>query len=164
MNSGTRTIDGEPVLNLVMILSLTDNTNSTSIFPPHLTGPPDPLAFQIQTGDCPLTQYGCPLNYYAASLTQLVQVDPAGDFAFTGTVSDFEVLLVGVPGPIAGAGLPGLILACGGLLALARRRRQRAPTNLRPDLRERWPSRLVATAAENRLNIRPNPRTRRVLR
>jgi len=30
-----------------------------------------------------------------------------------------------IPGPVVGAGLPGLVMACGGLVALARRRRQK---------------------------------------
>jgi hypothetical protein len=38
--------------------------------------------------------------------------------------ASFSLNGVAVPGPIVGAGLPGLILACGALLALARRRRQ----------------------------------------
>src|SRR4051794_2635903 len=43
----------------------------------------------------------------------------AGSVAATSTVA--------VPAPVVGAGLPGLIAACGGLLALARRRRS-SPT------------------------------------
>jgi hypothetical protein len=38
---------------------------------------------------------------------------------YAGTVSTFAV-----PGPVLGAGLPGLVMACGGLLALWRRRRK----------------------------------------
>ena len=40
------------------------------------------------------------------------------------TTVTFSATTVAVPGPVLGAGLPGLVLACGGLLALARRRRQ----------------------------------------
>jgi hypothetical protein len=51
--------------------------------------------------------------------TDIVGGNPAPTFNAAFTLNG-----VSVPGPVVGAGLPGLILACCGLLALARRRRQ----------------------------------------
>ena len=60
----------------------------------------------------------------------LMTLSGAGTFKFldvtalTGNVLLSEVNTIAVPGPIVGAGLPGLVAACGGLLVLARRRRR----------------------------------------
>jgi hypothetical protein len=61
-----------------------------------------------------------------------VGFDPTpGTFLFTtqgpgGPTVTFSATTISVPGPIVGAGLPGLLLACGALLILARRRRMMA--------------------------------------
>ena len=61
----------------------------------------------------------------------LMTLSGAGNFKFLdvtaleGNVLLSEVNTISVPAPIVGAGLPGVVAACGVLLALARRRRQR---------------------------------------
>jgi hypothetical protein len=54
------------------------------------------------------------------SITHLYTIVATGSGSALSTISISQV-----PGPIVGAGIPGLLAACGGLIALARRRRKR---------------------------------------
>jgi len=57
--------------------------------------------------------------WFAADICVTNGGNPAGCSSTTGVVGATVV-----PAPIVGAGIPGLVMACGGLLALGRRRRQ----------------------------------------
>jgi hypothetical protein len=58
-----------------------------------------------------------------APVTSLLVTDDIGVNP-GGTISGVDKQFSQVPGPVLGAGLPGLVAACGGLVALARRRRK----------------------------------------
>ena len=64
------------------------------------------------------------VEHFSASFAPVASLFVTDDIGVNpgGTISSVEKQFV--PGPIVGAGLPGLVAACGGLLALARRRRK----------------------------------------
>jgi hypothetical protein len=102
----------------------------------------------MAAGACFAAGTGTPASFTAAPLALPATGNIVLDVTFTGTNSNFTFaptthlkvewvdstgtkvgslmsISIPVPGPIVGAGMPGLVIACGGLVALARRRRQK---------------------------------------
>jgi hypothetical protein len=110
-----------------------------AFLPATQTLQPSATGFFVFQADLGLRQLGNPSNSPAGPNLDVEQTLALGStiVAFLntnvtgGTQSGFVATapsgqLFVVPGPAEGAGLPGLIAACGGLLALARRRRMQA--------------------------------------
>jgi hypothetical protein len=109
---------------------LNDLANTTFTTLIKDTSPENP--FEVAAGDYFLIKIGSPSNGPDTAFFQNVSSETlsltytdliSGGGGGLSHVSFFNVATV--PGPIVGAGLPGLIMACGGLLALSRRRRQK---------------------------------------
>jgi len=113
-------------------------TGAASLMDDGLTIPQFAYALNHTTSGNNLDGQFLEFTISAAGLTltsfnqlQLTNGTPSGSFfaadviAPNGATGVIDFGLAAVPGPIVGAGLPGIVMACGGLLALARRRRQK---------------------------------------
>jgi hypothetical protein len=99
----------------------TANASTAYTFTGLLHGAP---VFSVNDTVSPPQVFNTVLSGVSADVIDTLVI--AANIGAGGTSTNIDNIVVNaVPGPIAGAGLPGFLAACCGLLALARRRRRR---------------------------------------
>jgi hypothetical protein len=111
---------GAPVFTNGTMADLLVTRNASGLFSAFVNGN---LAFSVMD-TVGATRFSGPDNIMYFFIDDLLSFAPEAGTGFVDRIQVTTFPAVQVPGPIAGAGLPGLILACGGLLGWWRRRQK----------------------------------------
>jgi hypothetical protein len=103
-----------------ILFQISQNSGPFTTIASYTTNPPDDAGFSNLTTS--LSPFFLQAGFFDFRIIDSVTAPGGNDFA----IDNLSIEAAAVPGPIVGAGFPGLLMALGGLVALARRRRNQA--------------------------------------
>jgi hypothetical protein len=127
--AGTATFTLASVPGYLVDISVTGTNNANSFFNFLVSANGNPNDFVTLASDVnlgPGFQTTTLPRFIDLSTSDIFRIASGGTGGNVGGQISHVTMTLSVPGAIVGTGLPGLIAACAGLLALARRRRRKA--------------------------------------